>query len=955
MAIFQIHPHFGYLNSDVRMINSSDSSITVKDSYDGKEFEIPSLSSISARFSAGEHTLSVVGTDDESETIVIEDAVKFGGSKEKRSYIFEGTPWVIMVMLDRTYFYNRETNEQYIEHGLAPKDIKYLNHNYVLFISEKDNSVFSLDNLSVETTVGGAEFLFSNEQYSVFTSQEGLVLYSFDDSDEDRRILLNCNDFAIDDVNQVLYYHLEDRRVFYCKQLDNPEKEDVQVRILEDFRCFAGKRSIVYGNSPLSLHIMDLRTKDSSTLYDDAFPVTSINGKDVWNNNADSAIVDTKVNDSFTSSVKLTVYERTNRWLCDARTKHSLKNKGIQSDNVKYALYSTNEESINLLSDEPMKITEGKTYDCVNKSGEDGYLIFNDKIVEFKGKPLVSPDGYILIATKDENDNKILKDPLNDSFLHPSSGYETENLFHKTGLIKVNKALRMGALTFDVHFKDVEHERSFANSTYEDLGKDGFYRLSGVTGDYIHSIDGYVHSMPCTKSRLIAVSEQCNYAIVRSEEGIVIYAYDSAKKEWSASPLGNMNIDESFYSKAVFCADGENIIYQKKGNEYYMRCIGSDEETEFDLQGSVIRRNLNGYVPYLDFDTHRKPVYVDPVSLTRIEEAAAKQFTYRSIDGTITHIAHNCVKYFSNEKKKYVSADEYLSYKRKYDYEAPIPILEPIRKGPQYELARKNRTDYFNANKNWLLEKLKPQMGFYLVSIEDAALKTFLDQASVCEKFIFKNEYYIQEDVRGEVVEIRQPERLKFLNYVSYSYDNRYIIISGKFEEASLAMIYDTVESSVVYQNTKTMAVWLGVFSKKGMAAFYDSTPISFFSDDIRNAESYKELKNRSFLTFSPSGKYMALSRQGYIPYASGNPHWGHQPSHDVYVVSSGNPEHELAHYCDHGDQIEGTGGWDRSNSSVASATFSMDDKKLMTVSKDGVVVIRNLHFEETNDFSIED
>lgn len=103
MAIFQIHPHFGYLNSDVRMINSSDSSITVKDSYDGKEFEIPSLSSISARFSAGEHTLSVVGTDDESETIVIEDAVKFGGSKEKRSYIFEGTPWVIMVMLDRTY------------------------------------------------------------------------------------------------------------------------------------------------------------------------------------------------------------------------------------------------------------------------------------------------------------------------------------------------------------------------------------------------------------------------------------------------------------------------------------------------------------------------------------------------------------------------------------------------------------------------------------------------------------------------------------------------------------------------------------------------------------------------------------------------------------------------------------------------------------------------------------
>ena len=43
-----------------------------------------------------------------------------------------------------------------------------------------------------------------------------------------------------------------------------------------------------------------------------------------------------------------------------------------------------------------------------------------------------------------------------------------------------------------------------------------------------------------------------------------------------------------------------------------------------------------------------------------------------------------------------------------------------------------------------------------------------------------------------------------------------------------------------------------------------------------------------------------------------------------------------------HGDEIENSGA----NTSVASATFSVDDKKLMTVSKDGVVVVRNLHLE---------
>ena len=40
----------------------------------------------------------------------------------------------------------------------------------------------------------------------------------------------------------------------------------------------------------------------------------------------------------------------------------------------------------------------------------------------------------------------------------------------------------------------------------------------------------------------------------------------------------------------------------------------------------------------------------------------------------------------------------------------------------------------------------------------------------------------------------------------------------------------------------------------------------------------------------------------------------------------------------------------DRSNQSVASATFSSDDKKLMTVSRDGVVVVRNLHLEDDSE-----
>jgi hypothetical protein len=311
------------------------------------------------------------------------------------------------------------------------------------------------------------------------------------------------------------------------------------------------------------------------------------------------------------------------------------------------------------------------------------------------------------------------------------------------------------------------------------------------------------------------------------------------------------------------------------------------------------------------------------------------------------------IKYYSYEKKQFVSTEEYKSYVAKYDYKMDK------RAGPLYKEAKRNRTQYYYANKGWLDERLKPKSLLFFGDSDTYALNAFLDEVSVCDSYVFRKGYYVREKVDGKNLDILLPQALNFLNYVSYSYDNRYIIIAGRFPLDSfnkgLAMVYDLKESKIVYQSTSTKAVWLGVFSKKGMVAYYDSTPSSFVSDVVDNRESYIEIKGRSFLAFSPSGKYIALSRQGYIPYISGHPHRGHQPSRDVYVAQSNDPNNELAHYCDHGDQIEGTGGWDRTNSSVASATFSKDDKKLMTVSKDGVVVVRNLHFEDMKETSEEE
>lgn len=957
MALFQVHPHFGYLNSDVQLINGDIKSLNVLDKNTNNEYNIPAQSEIKVRLSAGEH--SFIANGEEVEKIVVEDAIKLGGSKEKKSYIFEGTPWVVMVMLDRTYFYNRETKVQYLEHGMAPEDIKFLNPNYLLFVSEKDDSVFSLDNLSVEETIGESVFLYNNDYFAIFSTNDGLVLYSLDTEVETRTTKLSCNDFAIDEENQIIYYHTGNRNEIMIKQLDNPESKEVLYKLSKTFRCFIGRHSVVCGRSPQSLSVFDIRTKDEAIIYDDIVPVSIINGKDIWDNNAVTSINEDVIKNSFASYAELTLFERPGRWLIIKQTSHILKYWGSKTTKSNNTFYSTSDDDLIIESEQLITVIEGKSFDCVKINGEREVYIIDSGTRKFEGEPIVSPGGYILIATEDKNSSKILVDPLVPSFKHTSEGFETESLFRKTGLIKDVTMTQTGEKKVEIRFQDIANGLVFDNTSYEDLDKGGFYRLSGGSGDNIHSQDGCVHTMPCIKDRLRAISEQCNYAIVRSEDGIVIYGYDSIKNEWAGSPMGNMAIDESFYSKAVFCSDGENIIYQKKGKEYFLRQIGSEQESEFELQGSVIKRNINGYIPYLDFDSHRQPVYVDPVSLTRIESAAAGQFTYQSVDGKIVHIAHNVVKYYSYEKKQYVSTEEYKNYVAKYDYEMESPFFIPKITGPHYEEAKRNRTQYYNANKGWLDEKLKPKSRFYFGVSDSFALKSFIDEGSVCDSYIFRKEYYVREKVNGENIDIQLPQALYFLNYVSYSYDNRFIIIAGRFPmnsfQKGLAMVYDMKERKVVYMSTSTMAVWLGVFSKKGMVAYYDSTPSSFVSDDVDNRESYIEVKGRSFLTFSPSGKFIALSRQGYIPYISGHPHWGHQPSRDVYVARSNDPNNELAHYCDHGDQIEGTGGWDRTNSSVASATFSKDDRKLMTVSKDGVVVVRNLHFEDVKETSEEE
>lgn len=209
----------------------------------------------------------------------------------------------------------------------------------------------------------------------------------------------------------------------------------------------------------------------------------------------------------------------------------------------------------------------------------------------------------------------------------------------------------------------------------------------------------------------------------------------------------------------------------------------------------------------------------------------------------------------------------------------------------------------------------------------------------------------------GDVVEkIELDSPLAYLNYVSFSYDNRYIAIAGCYplgvSTGGLFLLYDLEEHLPIYRNGESKAVWITAFTKDGKVAAYTSSPTTFIGrcDGVKVKESEKGINmsvidGYNFLTYSPDGVFFACSQQGYVAYRNGadniNPNWGHQPSAFVGIRRASDPDIELIRFNDISEK--GIAGI----KTVSSVSFSNDNKKLLMVGKDGVVIVRNLHLED--------
>jgi hypothetical protein len=421
------------------------------------------------------------------------------------------------------------------------------------------------------------------------------------------------------------------------------------------------------------------------------------------------------------------------------------------------------------------------------------------------------------------------------------------------------------------------------------------------------------------------------------------------------------SFDSSSYSNAYFTSDGKDIVLQINNNEAKILGIEDLKVTHFEVDGFTVARNegFNGYKPEIALIDGRKPVWRDPISLSRIQEKDMSKHVFMSPDGNFTADTNLKIVYYNRLENKEISIDELCKEKNRYDWKKETSDREKKDKiEMRRELIKRYGRDLLFdhlISLGWEEQETNNLINYYLEQ-SDTFTPVFIDELGfVC---YHKNQSDEKRILIGRSV--------WFLNYVSFSYDSKYLAFGAKmkkdefrFSEEGVFVLFDLEKREVIMRQEKELspdekyqhslcAVWMTMFNKKGDVTYYDSNPNAYMVSAESQYKDVKEALGKSLLCFSTSGNYIAFSDQSYIDYAHHpNSFWGHQPSGNVYIHSTEDFEQCIEHYNDLGEGIEGVAS---RAGSVSSAAFSQDEKRLLVVGNDGVVVVRNLKLAKAND-----
>lgn len=942
-----IHPHKGYLNTSFILYHNGDSnehfSINgINHSSSIKLSEVSPNTPVNITFDTpGQYELIHDGVSIQKLSVV--DGYKFGGSSFKAAFLFEKTPWVFVVMNDRTYFHNRESGMEYVE-AISPDSIEYASERYVI-LSNKSSSHFTLYDLDEEhPTLVFENLLFHNNKTIVWLEIENntkrICLVNFLDVKNIRKI--ECDDFSISkELGAVFCF--SHNNIF--KIAINNDFDDERISCNGNFIMFIYERFYVSMTRESELSIVNLSDMSIRQIQY-AGTLFRINGKTLIGIqeqinraiefsralNESTITLDYVALEIFPSDSMLTYTETSEyvkvckgreSWTSETRLCNE-KGKCVAEVSHNYSIYTFN-KLICLVSNSELYVV-GSLY---------GRLLKHENVKQI----YTTPGGIYVTIDSCNNKDKLININQN-GYLDPVKGISqigdnmySLNLLENYGVIRQKDTDNLLRVNRNYSYKIGKYKGWKADSIIFDLGivlKSG----KSIETPFAHfSSEGNFGLEICDKKVfLFKKKEICRKSPKDGFEKtqILIDLFDSSK-----------------YRNVLLSEDGSMILSRLSGQSQ-MLDVKTGNITEFDNIPLVAQ--INGIRPSFKCDKNRQVRIINPITGIELNISELSQYVFISPKGTYYADTEldQYIEYYNLIDEKLISEEDYKKLEKVYSY----PIFGD----------KKNR-DIIAANRKLFIENNYDFLVGRLPRVEKSREKNIeflLDKESIYNTSWFLD-FFVER--RGVAVIRKATDKtishrinlgtpLWFLNYVAFSQDEKYVAIAGRYPNNSgyggLLLIHELENNKTVYIEKESYAVWLASFSRNGKIGAYTSTPTTFLGEPPFSKDDLILIKGYSFLTFSPDGSLLALSKQGYTPWNDGkNINWGHQPSCLVSIRKDNNPNEEIIAFDDLSDRgIEGVA---TKAATVSSVSFSNNNNCVMMTDRDGVVVIRNLNLEDNS------
>lgn len=910
MKLFTINTHNAYLNSTVTFSNLVEDVITIVDTTSNTSFSVDS--NISIHLPAGEHCFTAeFNGSKQMENVYINDAIKLGGSEIKKGYVFDESPWEMIVMNDRTYFFNRETNFESVEHRISPNDIKYLAEGFFLFITGIDYAIFSVKKMTY--TIRCNDLLYYNSRTLIYRKDHKIIAYDYIN---DNIIIEHFEKYSIDNIKGILYLHSPKTEEIKSLNLNNCNFNKKISKIKRGTFRMHGKYALyVNGASKdVNYYILDNLETGISIFFNLPYFISSLE---------DNILIDINyLKEQFDDLLKNN-YELCN--LFSFSLNYYIVNDIIRiGDKVLFLMdYVTVNHYKNTKSEHHdyilMDINTRDTVTILNKNYK--FLYYSDN------------ENVVLGLPKDKSNNQDIYD-----------------------LCIIDTAWNKKEYFNTVAIRNTKNELFFAtkeNNIYTILNSNGNKLISGEfeinTEKYSGVICGMVNGLHCIvvlRDNEVFVSEKTSEDILKYSAGIPMWKINNKTyKLLGVSYSGKNSIiecdnwiynrtngdnqqiltkifDNRKFANAFFSTDEQSLFIEE--NENVMQTYNFEDlcEDKFKIENyvSIDSAGINGNKPLFDIDSNRRPVWRDPITLGMIMPDELSKYVFMSSNRDFSAKNNLTSTIFNVLTDSNITDEEHKQLIDIYDFKQNSSDNDK----KSIIMARKELIDKFILN----VGTLEKRSDF---------TQLFIEKRGYCN---YKN---LKTGKEGSVLIGRDVE---YLNYVSFSYDSRYLALGAKLSSNGIFKLYDLHNGNhIVVDNPEYLsAVWMAAFNRKGDIAYYDSTPNTYIIKNlqIKDTETIiisNIIRGKSLLCFSPSGKYIALSDQGYIPFDMNTENWGHQPSCNIYLYDMNNLQ-ELFVFNDSGAGIIGI---DEAKS-VTSVAFSSDERRLLSVTNDGVIVVRNLH-----------